>query len=135
MHKDQKPIYYFVIILIIVFTELRGFEIRDGWYYIDGEKYFIKGIGYETHTRPGQVPWEYEFNAAVIEYDDAGGSLISLLNEELNARLNGQGEVVNIACVSVALAGNSQKVQSLIIDDLDRSDNPVNYMVVVEEGI
>jgi len=69
MHKDQKPIYYFVIILIIVFTELRGFEIRDCWYYVDGEKYFIKGIGYETHTRPGQVPWNYEFNPEIISFD------------------------------------------------------------------
>ncbi len=44
-------------------------QIIDGWYYINGEKFFVKGIGYETHTRPGQVPWIYSFNADLISFD------------------------------------------------------------------
>ena len=44
-------------------------QIIDGWYYINGEKFFVKGIGYETHTRPGQVPWVYSFDPDLIRYD------------------------------------------------------------------
>lgn len=44
-------------------------QIIDGWYFIDGEKFFVKGIGYETHTRPGQVPWVYAFDANLIQFD------------------------------------------------------------------
>lgn len=44
-------------------------RIRDGHFYIDGQRFFVKGIGYETHTRPGQVPWVYRFDRALIELD------------------------------------------------------------------
>ncbi len=44
-------------------------QVRDGLFYVDGAKFFVKGIGYETHTRPGQVPWEYKFDAAMIRLD------------------------------------------------------------------
>jgi hypothetical protein len=33
-------------------------EIKDNWYYINGEKFFIKGIGYEIGARPGQNPYQ-----------------------------------------------------------------------------
>jgi len=33
-------------------------EIKDNWYYLNGEKYFIKAIGYEIGARPGQHPYE-----------------------------------------------------------------------------
>lgn len=33
-------------------------EIKDNWYYINGEKFFIKAIGYEIGARPGQHPYE-----------------------------------------------------------------------------
>ncbi|MGC9364540.1 MAG: T9SS type A sorting domain-containing protein [Fidelibacterota bacterium] len=61
----------FIIIsgIVLPFSIGWGFEIRDGWYYVNGEKFFIKGIGYETHTRPGQVPWQYDFNADLIRSD------------------------------------------------------------------
>src|ERR1035437_9291502 len=32
-------------------------EIKDNWYYLNGEKYFIKAIGYEIGARPGQHPY------------------------------------------------------------------------------
>ncbi|MDD3322871.1 MAG: hypothetical protein PHS59_15640 [Paludibacter sp.] len=51
---------------IIVFCQLfiiSGFatsklEIKDNWYYLNGEKFFIKAIGYEIGARPGQHPYE-----------------------------------------------------------------------------
>ena len=33
-------------------------ELKDNWYYLNGEKYFIKAIGYEIGARPGQHPYE-----------------------------------------------------------------------------
>jgi len=32
-------------------------EIKDNWYYLNGEKYFIKALGYEIGARPGQSPY------------------------------------------------------------------------------
>lgn len=82
-------------ILLIIFLynsnyKAQNIEITDGWYFIDSNKFFIKGIGYETHTRPGQVPWIYSFDADLIRYDlqrikDAGFNTIrtwSALKEE-----------------------------------------------------
>ncbi len=33
-------------------------EVKDGWYYLNGDKYFIKAIGYEIGARPGQDPYK-----------------------------------------------------------------------------
>ena len=33
-------------------------EIKDGWYNVNGEKFFIKAIGYEIGARPGQNPYQ-----------------------------------------------------------------------------
>lgn len=81
--------FFFFFIQII---SAQSLSISDGWYNIDGKKYFVKGIGYETHTRPGQVPWLYSFDADLIRYDlqkikDAGFNTIrtwgALSEEEL----------------------------------------------------
>ena len=34
-----------------------GLEAKDGWYYLDGEKFFVNAIGYEIGARPGQNPY------------------------------------------------------------------------------
>ena len=61
----------FVLVTAFVFNicSAQSVQIKDGWFYIDGNKFFVKGIGYETHTRPGQVPWIYSFNADLIRSD------------------------------------------------------------------
>ena len=33
-------------------------ELKDNWYLLNGQKYFIKAIGYEIGARPGQHPYE-----------------------------------------------------------------------------
>ncbi len=33
-------------------------KIKDNWYYLNGEKFFIKAIGYEIGARPGQNPYQ-----------------------------------------------------------------------------
>ena len=35
-----------------------GLQVKDGWLYIDNEKFFVKGIGIDR-LRPGQSPWFY----------------------------------------------------------------------------
>ncbi len=64
-----KSFPFFIILFSSSLCFSQNVQIIDGWYYIDGEKFFVKGIGYETHTRPGQVPWEYSFDADIIEFD------------------------------------------------------------------
>ncbi|MDN3643236.1 hypothetical protein QWY87_11025 [Lutimonas halocynthiae] len=33
-------------------------ELKDNWYHLNGQKFFIKAIGYEIGARPGQHPYE-----------------------------------------------------------------------------
>ena len=40
--------------------EATKIELKDNWYYLNGEKFFIKAIGYEIAARPGQHPYEDE---------------------------------------------------------------------------
>jgi hypothetical protein len=37
-------------------------EIKDGWYYLNGHKFFVNALGYEIGARPGQHPYEERFN-------------------------------------------------------------------------
>ncbi|MEI8271102.1 MAG: hypothetical protein WCG08_00600 [Paludibacter sp.] len=47
------------IFLISGFAQLKAsIEIKDNWYFLNGEKFFIKAIGYEIGARPGQHPYE-----------------------------------------------------------------------------
>ena len=32
-------------------------EIKDGWYYLNGHKFFVNAVGYEIGARPGQHPY------------------------------------------------------------------------------
>jgi hypothetical protein len=44
-------------------------ELRNGFFYLDGEKTFLKGIGYEVGALPGQLPWTRPFRPDVIRAD------------------------------------------------------------------
>jgi len=37
-------------------------EIKDGWYYINGQKFFVNALGYEIGARPGQHPYVERFS-------------------------------------------------------------------------
>jgi hypothetical protein len=82
----MKNSHFFLVLFLAVSTSsAQQIQVRDGWYYIDGEKFFIKGIGYETHTRPGQVPWVYRLDSTLIRFDmnrikDAGFNTIRTWN-------------------------------------------------------
>lgn len=42
----------------IAAVQRRRVEIKDGWYFIDGRKFFLNAIGYEIGARPGQHPYQ-----------------------------------------------------------------------------
>jgi hypothetical protein len=46
--------------IAITETTATKIELKDNWYYLNGEKFFIKAIGYEIGARPGQHPYEDE---------------------------------------------------------------------------
>lgn len=58
----KTKIMLFLYLLASLFTgysqSKTTIEIKDNWYYLNGEKYFIKAIGYEIGARPGQHPYE-----------------------------------------------------------------------------
>lgn len=67
--KSFGKIFFLLTILTLKICVAQNVQIANGWYYIDGKKFFVKGIGYETHTRPGQAPWIYKFDADLIRFD------------------------------------------------------------------
>jgi len=51
-------VVFSLLISIFGYSQSRSkIEIKDNWYYLNGEKYFIKAIGYEIGARPGQHPY------------------------------------------------------------------------------
>ena len=61
---QMKTKLVFVIVMCQLFTitvyaqTKKSIEIKDNWYYLNGEKFFIKAIGYEIGARPGQHPYQ-----------------------------------------------------------------------------
>jgi len=58
-----------ILLLLMVFISLLAInisfaqtktklELKDKWYFLNGERFFIKAIGYEIWARPGQHPYE-----------------------------------------------------------------------------
>ncbi len=55
-------------------------EIRGEWFYVDGEPFLVKGVGYSPY-RPGHTPWKNPVDLALMEQDvqrirDAGFNTI-----------------------------------------------------------
>lgn len=44
-------------------------EVKNKFFYIDGQKFFIKGIGYEVGALPGVVPYARTFNPTQLRSD------------------------------------------------------------------
>ncbi len=65
----SNTILHGFVAVLLMFGWLYPVEISAGWFYENGQKFFVKGIGYETHARPGQVPWVYEFNPDLMAFD------------------------------------------------------------------
>jgi hypothetical protein len=58
----NKIILIIMLLIASVFTAYSQskakIELKDNWYYLNGQKFFIKAIGYEIGARPGQHPYE-----------------------------------------------------------------------------
>lgn len=63
----------FVIILFVCIFPIRGWtqqvEVKNNYFYLDGQKFFLKGIGYEAGALPGQLPWNKTFNPSQLDFD------------------------------------------------------------------
>ncbi len=43
--------------------------LKDNFFYLDGKKFFMKGIGYEAGAVPGSLPWSRTFDPVVLRSD------------------------------------------------------------------
>lgn len=63
----------FIIILFVCVFPIRGWtqqvEVKNNYFYLDGQKFFLKGIGYEAGALPGQLPWNKTFNPGQLDVD------------------------------------------------------------------
>ena len=57
--------HFALVLIALLTTTILGhaqpaskIEIKDNWYYLNGQKFFIKAIGYEIGARPGQHPYQ-----------------------------------------------------------------------------
>ena len=48
--------------------EMPVIEIKNDWIYVDGERYFVKGVGY-SGWRPYQLPWQERPDPELLEND------------------------------------------------------------------
>jgi hypothetical protein len=65
--------YYLIITFFMLinggFCQTNSISFNDGFYYLNNEKFFVKGIGYEAGAIPGQLPWEREFDEELLRFD------------------------------------------------------------------
>jgi len=91
-------IYRILLLASFMMPSLPGFgqvphiELKYNFFYIDGVKFFVKGIGYEVGAYPGVVPWSHPFNQDVLENDlqrivDGGFNTIRTWNAFTNQEL------------------------------------------------
>lgn len=57
------------LLLIVRFGYSQQVELKNNFFYLDGQKFFIKGIGYEVNALPGQLPWNRTFNPDQLKFD------------------------------------------------------------------
>ena len=49
---------FFAVVILGYSQSKTTIELKDNWYHLNGQKFFIKAIGYEIGARPGQHPYE-----------------------------------------------------------------------------
>ncbi|HEX7412056.1 MAG TPA: T9SS type A sorting domain-containing protein [Bacteroidales bacterium] len=61
------------IIIFVLLFPLCGIaqhvELKNNSFYIDGQKFFVKGIGYEVGATPGELPWARTFDEEQLRFD------------------------------------------------------------------
>lgn len=56
-------------LLLPPLTMCQTVEVKEGFFFLDGKKFFIKGIGYEVGATPGILPWEHTFDPDQLHFD------------------------------------------------------------------
>jgi len=46
-------------------------SVKDGWFMVNGERFFVKGIGYSVGGGRGGYPWDRTFDRELMEHDMA----------------------------------------------------------------
>ena len=75
MNMRDRLIYrhlHYIIVLVILLplrVWTQDVEVKSNFFYIDGEKFFVKGIGYEPGATPGEVPWNRTFDSEIMHFD------------------------------------------------------------------
>jgi hypothetical protein len=44
-------------------------EVREGRLFVDGDRFIVRGVGYDPGSRPGQYPWSRKFDRKVMAAD------------------------------------------------------------------
>lgn len=62
-----------VVLLFVLSFPVAGLaqqvDVKNNSFYIDGKKFFVKGIGYEVGAIPGKLPWARTFDAELLRFD------------------------------------------------------------------
>ncbi|MEJ2595938.1 MAG: hypothetical protein P8100_12630, partial [bacterium] len=62
-------ISFLLLFILTLHGRSQQIELKDNFFYIDGDKFFVRGIGYEAGARPGELPWERTFNPGQLHFD------------------------------------------------------------------
>src|SRR5210317_871446 len=71
----MTPFLKHILILLLLLSGIlvkgqnRPLSFEDGYYHVNNEKVFLKGIGYEAGAVPGQLPWERELDESLLRFD------------------------------------------------------------------
>jgi hypothetical protein len=69
----QNQLIKHLLLLVSMLWLANGFsqdiKVKNNFFYLDGEKFFVKGIGYEVGAIPGQLPWERPFDPELLHFD------------------------------------------------------------------
>ncbi|MCF8303506.1 MAG: T9SS type A sorting domain-containing protein [Bacteroidales bacterium] len=69
----MRTLYILTIISILVCSSTSSYtqeiEVKNNYFFIDGEKFFVKGIGFEVGALPGELPWEHSFKPEQLHFD------------------------------------------------------------------
>lgn len=139
-------------------AQTKGCVVQGNWFWCDGEKFFIKGVGWDP-TRPGDVPWKSNRDPALVQADfsairEAGFNTIrtwdSLTAEELAVAKEHGLRVLQGIWIDPAgdfsdpafLASQSEKVRR-VVRYSSGSDAILGYLImnepapghVIEKGI
>jgi len=60
---------YLVFLLLPLGISAQDVELKNNFFYLDNQKFFVKGIGYEAGATPGSLPWAREFEPEILHSD------------------------------------------------------------------